>query len=157
MDTGHNDSQPGSSGQGGSSRRKFLRQVGVTAAATAAFAGIADATGLGSAFAATKTTPTGPAGKTMTLVRALPAKDLPAGQAKKVQEIRARRAQELAGNVNPATVGEYYCYCTPGQCGSGCHPNGVWCHYCYNVFGYCIISAHYCIEGCSDAQPTCSY
>jgi hypothetical protein len=127
-------------------RRKFLRQVGMTAAATAAFAGIGDVAGMKAAGAATKVKPTSAANKD-TLVRALPVAELPAVSRKKVQEIRLRHGQEKG--ENPDAAGAMYCFCDPNHCPGACHPNGVWCHYCYYWSGgYCGPSGYYCIEGC---------
>jgi hypothetical protein len=126
-------------------RRKFLRQVGLTAAAGAAAAGIVEVAGLAPAFGATRgTTSAGSAGNP-TLVRAVTPSKLPASAAKKLQEIRSRQVQE--STVHPDSA--MFCYCTPGQCpGGACHPDGVWCHYCYNVSGFCGPSGYYCINGC---------
>jgi hypothetical protein len=152
MDTGQHGGQPGG-GEG--SRRKFLRQFGITAAATAAFTGAADAAGLGAAFGASKNTRRDPVGRPMKMVRPMPAHELPRGEFKQVQVIRAQHAQ--AGQADPGRVdGAYVCWCIPGACPGACHPAGVWCHYCFNTTNqHCIKSGYYCIEGCSPQQASC--
>jgi hypothetical protein len=102
------------------SRRKFLRQVGMTAAAAAAVAGAAEVFGLTPASAAAKQ---GTRGRP-----ALPANKLseaPPALAKKVRDIRAAQP-----NYNPF----YCCSPTPGHCGKPC-PHGEWCHTCVSSTG----------------------
>ncbi len=101
-----------------SSRRKFLRQVGMTAAATAAAVGAADVFGVTAASAAAKQ---GTRGRpTMKVSEGPPA------LVKKVRDIRAAR---------PNYLPFYCCSPTPGDCGKPCHPNGVWCHTCVSSTG----------------------
>jgi hypothetical protein len=126
MDHHHHDGQslPPETGPT-ASRRKFLRQVGMTAAAAAAGVGAADVFGVRSAHAAPKQ---GTHGRpTMKLSEGPPA------LVKRVREIRSARPDEgIPVCCSPA----------PGNCGRPCHPNGVWCHIC------CSISCWYsCIEG----------
>ncbi len=108
----------------GASRRKFLRQIGMTAAAGAAVAGFADVAGLAPALASAKSAPKARG--------VLAHSTLPAQTQKKIREIRAHRASP---DVPQASL-FVNCSPTPGQCGGPCHPNGVWCHWC------CLESAH---------------
>lgn len=111
------------------SRRKFLRQVGMTAAATAAAVGAAEALGMTPAFAGSKqgarVTPATP-------MNVMPLAQLPAGTAKRMQEIRS---------VHPDSA--VCCDPDPGHCGGPCHPSSVWCHVCCNSLGYCWYSCLY--------------
>jgi hypothetical protein len=102
------------------SRRKFLRQVGMTAAAAAAVAGAADVFGVAPAFAAAKQ---GTRDRSATPARKLG--EAPPALAKKVREIRTARA-----NYNPF----YCCSPTPGDCGKPC-VRGEWCHTCVSSTG----------------------
>jgi hypothetical protein len=148
MDQEHHGQPAQAEGDGKpAGRRKFLRQVGMTALATAAFAGVGDAAGLTSASAASKGKSLGAASKG-TLIQAMPVAELPASSRKKVQEIRIRHGQET--NVLPDAKGAMYCYCDPGNCPGACHPSNVWCHYCYYWSGaYCGPSGYYCVgTGC---------
>lgn len=108
-----------------SGRRSFLRQVGLTGVAAAAWAGIGDVVGLTPAHAASK-------GKSPRRV------------------ITATIGGHDAPDAPDATQ-IFNCDCTPGKCPGGpCHPDGVWCHECTWVSGgYCAPNGYYCIEGCS--------
>jgi hypothetical protein len=111
-------------------RRKFLRQAGMTAAATAAVVGAADAFGLTPAFASAKQTAKA---KPATPYNVMPFDKLPASTAKRMKEIRA---------VHPDSV--TCCDPQPGHCNGPCHPSSVWCHLCCNSLGYCW---HSCLYG----------
>ena len=125
-------------------RRKFLHQIGMTAAATAAVAGLADVAGMKPAYAATKGTPK------KTGVRAV--STLPPEAQKKIHEIRSAR---------PDVAVFYSCELTPNHCGAGgCHPAGVWCHFCCYVSSYCgnfatIFNCRYRCDG--GEYDFCSY
>jgi hypothetical protein len=107
-----------------SGRRKFLRQLGMTAAATAALSGLADVVGLKPAAAATRD----------------------AGY------MNARGAGEHDSQA--ATVGatSVICQLCKGCCGGPCTPSGVYCHLCWGqtiVNGIPIIGfeGYYCLGG----------
>ena len=103
-------------------RRKFLRQVGLTAAATAVVAGTADVLGVTPALAsANKAART----KSMLAHNAVPASELSPVAAKRVREIRTKYDA-----AHPDAICSWYCELAPGSCGAPCHPNGVWCHLC---------------------------
>jgi hypothetical protein len=128
---------------GMSSRRGFLRKAGIGAVATAAFAGLTDVTGMTSAFAKTKELHGGG-----TLARAVPLRALPAGQVREMKQMQAVQDRQMRDKIRPDSS-YMYCYCTPGNCGGPCHPSNVWCHYCYNVSGYCGPDGYYCVgNGC---------
>jgi hypothetical protein len=116
MDKHQYDAQPPSG------RRKFLRQLGMTAAATAALSGLADVVGLKPAAAATRA----------------------------MGDMKARGAREQ--NSQAATVGatSVICQVCSGCCGAPCTPSGVYCHFCWGqtiVNGIPIIgfSGYYCL------------
>jgi hypothetical protein len=99
-------------------RRTFLRRLGMTAAAAAALAGIADVAGRN-----------------------------PAGAA-----VRTRGGNQARGVGEVATLDSARLYCTPspGHCGGGCQPSGVYCHQCTAVTGGIAGSNHtynMCIGG----------
>ncbi|HZR52330.1 MAG TPA: hypothetical protein VFB06_22820 [Streptosporangiaceae bacterium] len=96
-------------------RRKFLRQIGMTAAATAAVAGIADIAGMQPARAAANGAP-----GNSTLVRSAPP-----GVRKQLQEIRVRR-----GIAAPAGYNTDFCRLDVGFCSGGGCKGGKWCHDC---------------------------
>lgn len=98
MDKHQHDAQPPSG------RRKFLRQLGMTAAATAALSGIADVAGLKPAEAATR----------------------PRG----VKKVRGVRESVTLDSAESATARSLYCYPAPGSCGEPCEPSGLYCHGC---------------------------
>ncbi len=107
-----------------SGRRKFLRQLGVTAAATAALSGLADVVGLKPAAAATRTE-----------------------GGMKVRGAREHDSQ--AATVGATSV---ICQLCKGCCGAPCTPSGVYCHFCWGqtiVNGIPIIgfSGYYCLGG----------
>lgn len=118
MDNNHQDEQrtPVADTGAAHGRRKFLRQAGMTAAATAALVGVADVAGVAPAFASAK-------GPTIRKATALStAKGVRPGSTKQVQEIRAT-----------ATAGSdpfFSCILAPGHCNGNCTPNGVFCHHC---------------------------
>jgi hypothetical protein len=101
MDKHQHDTQPPSG------RRRFLRQLGMTAAATAALSGLADVAGLKPAAAATRA---------------------PAGT-------KVRGGRDHASIVPDATVTSVTFECTlcVGCCDPVCTPSGVWCHNCEAV------------------------
>ena len=120
MDKHQHDAQPPSG------RRKFLRQLGMTAAATAALSGLADVAGLRPAAAATRA----------------------AGGMK----VRGARKNAPLQRV---TVNSVYltCYVCSGCCGSPCTPSGVYCHHCTGVtvvngdIGVIAFAGYYCLGG----------
>ena len=121
----------------GPSRRKFLRQVGLTAAATAAVAGAADAFGVTAARASTQK-----AARTKVSIgkNATPFSKASPATAKKVREIRAEY-----NAAHPDAVCSWYCHLAPGSCGAPCHPNGVWCHVCVgpnSSFSFVCLGGH---------------
>jgi hypothetical protein len=89
--------------QSSDGRRAFLRRLGMTAVATAALAGIADVAGQNPAGAAVRT--------------------------KGANQVRGV-GQGASAALQSGTVQSLYCYPNPGQCGSACQPNGVYCHLC---------------------------
>jgi anaerobic selenocysteine-containing dehydrogenase len=95
MDKHQHDAQPPSG------RRKFLSQLGMTAAATAALSGLADVVGLKPAAAATR--------------------DM------KVRGARQHASLEPA----TATYTTFTCELCQGCCGAPCTPTGVYCHQCW--------------------------
>ena len=127
MNQDTHDSQPERDQDGPATRRKFLRQVGMTAAATAAVAGLADVAGMKPAFAAAKS-------------KGVPARAMSPSMQKKIQEIRS---------VHPDTTLFYSCALAPGHCGGPCHPSGVWCHNCCYVSNYCGGPKIECIYSCN--------
>jgi hypothetical protein len=135
------DSQPEQNQGAPATRRKFLRQIGMTAAATAAVTGLADVAGMKPAFAATKGTPKSEGARVISTLS-------PARQ-KKIQEIRS---------AHPDTLLFMSCQLTPGKCG-GCHPAGVWCHLCCSVSAYCGNYGHYnnCSYVCSGGEYSFCY
>jgi hypothetical protein len=127
-------------------RRKFLRHVGMTAAATAALAGITDMAGINPALAASK----GGSLKKATLVRAVKTSELTPAQRKRVRTV--------TGTAQPNVDNDdMFCTCTPGDCGSPCHPSSVWCHYCTKIASSSTCkSGYYCIGGgCTNRATTC--
>jgi anaerobic selenocysteine-containing dehydrogenase len=120
MDKHQHDAQPPSG------RRKFLRQLGMTAAATAALSGLADVAGLRPAAAATRA----------------------AGG------MKVRGARKNA-SLQRVTVNSVYltCYVCSGCCGSPCTPSGVYCHHCTGVtvvngdIGVIAFAGYYCLGG----------
>ena len=113
------------------SRRKFLHQVGMGAAATAAIAGFADVAGMTRASAATKRRVSG---KEAREIRAQNPR--PPHVEKRIQEIRLRKAEGLTTDSSPSYS---YCIPTPGQCngvGGPCK-KGYWCHLCCSDYSYC--------------------
>jgi hypothetical protein len=104
-----------------SSRRKFLRQIGMTAAATAAFAGITDIAGVKPAYAGTRIKLPGQA----TLIRSATAAEMPRSTVKQIREIRERMAPDARTCCIPA----------PGACGAPCHPKSFFCHACLSANG----------------------
>lgn len=133
MDREHHEKQPSHSQDPPASRRKFLRHIGMTAAATAAIAGFADVAGMKPALAATK----GASSKSTLVGKA------PPGVRKQVQEIRASRGLQLAAGYN--TV---FCRLAVGYCGAPCHPNGVWCHTCCSTVSCVWSTARNCSTFC---------
>lgn len=138
MDQDHHDERPPEYGglSAPRSRRKFLRNVGMTAAATAAVVGVTDVMGMKSAFAATKE----PAGQGGHGGQGAPGcnltiSDLPPAVAKKMREIRTQQGSDPG----------YLC-CVPahGDCGAGCTPGSVWCHACCDSNGHC---GFFCVYG----------
>jgi hypothetical protein len=117
------DSRPAQNQNAPATRRKFLRQIGMTGAATAMVVGLADVAGVKPAFAATKATPKSRG--------VLTSPNLPAQAQKRIQEIRARTT------ADPDTAYFVGCSPTPGECGGPCEPAGVWCHWCCYESGYC--------------------
>jgi hypothetical protein len=120
-------------------RRKFMRQVGVGAAATAALVGVTDVVGMKSAVAAT--TKDDPKANKAATIRA--AKEI---HAKKVKEVRARTGSEKIATIITC------CNLSAGHCAGGCRPAGIWCHICCNSRGSCAYDcaggAHnYCFSG----------
>jgi hypothetical protein len=118
MDKHQYDAQPQSG------RRKFLRQLGMTAAATAALSGLADVAGLRPAAAATRA----------------------AGGMK----VRGARNRASSVTVVSAFFG---CSLCSGCCGGPCTPSGVYCHFCAggtlmsNGDTVDTFSGYYCIGG----------
>jgi anaerobic selenocysteine-containing dehydrogenase len=123
MDKHQHDAQPPSG------RRKFLRQLGTTAVATAALSGLADVVGLKPAAAATRAE----------------------------GGMKVRGARNRASVVPDATVTSVSVICQHcnGCCGSPCTPSGLYCHFCW---GQTILSSnpgipiigfegYYCIGG----------
>ena len=120
MDKHQHDTQPPSG------RRKFLRQLGMTAAATAALSGLADVVGLKPAAAATRAE----------------------------GDMKVRGARQYTSRAN-VTVNSVYleCYVCSGCCGSPCTPSGVYCHHCTGVtvvngdIGVIAFAGYYCLGG----------
>jgi hypothetical protein len=112
------------------SRRKFLRNVGMTAAATAAVVGVTDAMGMMPAFGAARGS-----GRPGSWAGDIPISELPPNVAKKMREIRARQGSDPG----------YLC-CVPahGDCGGPCTPASVWCHACCDSNGHC---GFFCVYG----------
>jgi hypothetical protein len=127
MDKHQHDAQPPNG------RRKFLRQLGMTAAATAALSGLADVVGLKPAEAATR--------------------------AEGRMKVRGARAS-ASGNLATVTGAFFGCSLCYGCCGSPCTPSGVYCHYCAggtlmsNGDVVDSFSGYYCIGGDSNFTLT---
>jgi hypothetical protein len=118
MDQQHHDGQPTATVDDSAQpqRRKFLRHVGMAAAA-AAVVGITDVAGAKSAFAATKGSPGS---------KAIVIRGGPNGWGSKAKQI-----QEIRHDARPDTsYGYISCNPSANQCGGACTPNGIWCHYC---------------------------
>jgi hypothetical protein len=129
-------------------RRKFLRQVGMTAAATAAVAGFADVTGVTWASAAAKGRISGKEAKEFRAQN-----PRPPHIEKRIQEIRERRATDPQAFASSSFGSYSYCIPTPGQCngvGGPC-PKGKWCHLCCSDYSYCggkeLRCWHQCLPG----------
>jgi hypothetical protein len=135
VDKDTHDSQPAQNRGAPPNRRKFMRQVGMGAAATAAIAGLADVAGMKPAAAATKRAPTN--------TGVLTSPTLSTTTQKKIQEIRARTV-----DVHPDTTYFIACSPTPGDCGGPCEPAGVWCHWCCVDENYCGGLAVSCWRSC---------
>lgn len=112
------------------SRRKFLRQIGVSAVGTAALAGMVDITGMSAASAATQR------------ARA----KLAAAKKSQGKSVRAVNAQAGAtpAACTVSVVGS--CTCAPGNCGGPC-PKGYWCNYCQTHDPTYCASGFRCIAG----------
>lgn len=131
MDRDERPRQPsGEDGAAGEtrSRRKFLRQFGVTTAAAAAAVGAAELIGLAPASAAAK-------------VKVKAAKAPFRGVAP-VKIVRSAAAGQAATPDCGTIAGS--CTCVPGWCGGPC-PSGYWCNFCNND-GVCG-SGNYCVKG----------
>jgi anaerobic selenocysteine-containing dehydrogenase len=109
-----------------SGRRKFLRQLGTTAVATAALSGLADVVGLKPAAAATRAE----------------------------GDMKVRGARKHASRERRAVTSvELTCYLCSGCCGSPCTPTGVYCHHCTGVtwltgdIGVIAFAGYYCLGG----------
>ena len=87
-----------------SGRRKFLRQLGMTAVGTAALSGLADVAGLKPAAAATR--------------------------GMKVRGARNRASVVPDATVTSVTL---TCTLCEGCCSPACSPSGIWCHNCEAV------------------------
>jgi hypothetical protein len=98
MDKHQQDAQPPSG------RRRFLRQLGMTAVGTAALSGLADVVGLKPAAAVTR-----------------------AERGRKVRGARSRAAVVPDVTVSGISM---TCDVCEGCCGTPCTPSGVYCHYC---------------------------
>jgi hypothetical protein len=115
-------------------RRKFLRQVGMTAAAAAAAVGAAELAGLKPAAAAAKR-------------KAVASSASSGGTAprKIVRPVQAGQA------VKPDCEAGYdWCWCAEGQCDGGACPHGYVCNYCAS--GQCG-DFFVCIKGGCDYSP----
>lgn len=134
MDRNERPSRPSGEGSGTSesrSRRKFLRQFGVTAAGAAGLAGLA---GLKPASAAVKGRPA-----------ALPF--LGIAPQKIVRPVRA--GQEATPDCNPIGAS---CSCSPGHCGTTVGvpcPPGYWCNRCWGSGAFTCFggSGYFCVQG----------
>jgi hypothetical protein len=115
-------------------RRKFLRQIGMTAVATAAIAGVADVAGAKPAFAG---------GKLAAATNKLPSGSKSVAQ-KKLREIRGQNPTETCSEIYVS------CLVTPGVCNGGkpCTPDGVWCHTCCYLSGGCGTRRTLCYTSC---------
>jgi hypothetical protein len=134
MDRNERPSQPSGEDSGASentSRRKFLRQFGVTAAAAAGVAGLA---GMKPAAAAVK-------GRTASLPY------LGIAPQKIVRSVRT--GQQVTPDCIPISAS---CSCSPGHCGTTggtpCPP-GYWCNRCWGTGAHTCFgtSGYFCVKG----------
>jgi hypothetical protein len=122
-------------------RRKFLRQVGMTAAAAAAAVGAAELAGLKPAAAAAKRKAVASSASSRGTARRKIVRPLVAGQA-----------------VRPDCEAGYdWCVCSEGNCDGGHCPHGYVCNWCFS--GACG-DFYTCIKGGCDysehLEPVCS-
>lgn len=119
-----------------SSRRKFLRQVGLTTAVAAAAVGAAELAGLAPASAAAKKT-AGKAGQKLRFQGLAP-----------VKVVRSTAARPATSVTPDCEVFNGPCYCEPNHCDGAC-PSGYWCNLCISLpCGYS--SGFYCVKGGCD-------
>jgi hypothetical protein len=109
-------------------RRKFLRQVGMTAAAAAAAVGAAELAGLKPAAAAAK--------------RNAVASSAPFRGTAPIKIVRPVRTGQGATPDCYAAYGG--CFCSEGHCDDGHCPHGYVCNYCFSTS---CGSGYYCIKG----------
>jgi hypothetical protein len=121
MDEDQHDSRLPRNQDPPATRRKFLRQIGMTTATAAVVAGLADVAGMKPAFAATKGTSTS---------KGVPARSDSPEIRKMIQEIRTRNGQQVGGLNTESRHITLWCQLTPGHCGGPCEPSSVWCHRC---------------------------